>query len=86
MFKDIITDGSNEVMKDDKAKFVKYKFNKHRLEKKLKKIRNFMKSKLFIGPRYTMAAIRVYSIIKQLFILEFELCNEVLIPVELRQD
>mmetsp|Transcript_37941 Transcript_37941/g.58005 ORF Transcript_37941/g.58005 Transcript_37941/m.58005 type:complete len:116 (+) Transcript_37941:1318-1665(+) len=65
MFKDIITQHNDEeIISDDIAQWVKYKFNRYKLEKNLKKIRNFMKSNLFNGPRFLMAALKIYSIVK----------------------
>ena len=43
-------------------------------------------SKIITGPRYLMAQIKIFEIIKQLFLLELEQDSDVLIPDELSQD
>ena len=53
---------------------------------KVRKIQKLINSKLVHGSRILMAYIRIIDLKKILFLMEFELGNEVLIPQELRQD
>lgn len=57
-----------------------------KIETQIKKIRNLLKSKVIIGPRYIMAWLKIYTLVKQSFLLNFEQGNEVMIPEELSQD
>lgn len=86
MFKDCLYDTSQNILKEDIQKWVRYKFNRFRHEKNIKKIKNLLGSKILMGPRFLMGLIRMYQLKKQIFILEFELGNEVLIPEALSQD
>ena len=47
---------------------------------KVRKIKKLINSKLVHGSRIVMAYIRIIDLIKILFLMEFELGNEVLIP------
>jgi len=71
------------MIKNDVKNWVNYKFKRYRYENNLKKIKNMIKSKLIYGPRILMAYLKIYELIKKLFIIQFELGIEVLIPDEL---
>lgn len=86
LFKNCMYDTSNVILKEDIQKWVRYKFSRFKYEKNAKKIRNLLKSKILQGPRFLMGKLKMYEIMKKLFILEFELGNEVLIPDALSQD
>lgn len=86
MFKEIIFDYSKHILKEDIQKWVRYKFNRFKAEKNIKKIKNLLQSKSLSGPRFLMGQLKLYELTKKIFILEFELGNEVLIPQALSQD
>jgi hypothetical protein len=72
MFKDCTRQVANELVKDDVQKWVGYKFKTYKIEKQVRKIRNLLKSKVITGPRYIMAWLKVYALVKQMFLLDFE--------------
>lgn len=57
-----------------------------KIDTQVRKIRNLLKSKVVTGPRYIMAWLKIYQLVKQSFLLDFEQGNEVMIPEELSQD
>ena len=59
---------------------------KFKLEEKLKKVNNLVKSRMIPGIRIVMAMLRKYSVIKELFIHDFEAGEFMLIPPDLSQD
>lgn len=54
MFKEIIFDYSKHILKEDIQKWVRYKFNRFKAEKNIKKIQNLLQSKSLSGPRFLM--------------------------------
>ena len=61
-----------------------YKVTRMKVVDKVRLIKKLIKSKLVVGPRIIMAYLRIIDLKKMLFLMEFELGNEVLIPAELR--
>ena len=86
LFKDLINSVGNELIKDDVQNWVSYKFRRYKLDKNKHKIKNLLASKQITGPRYLMAWIKIFEIVKLLFLLELEQDSDVLIPDELSQD
>ena len=86
LFRNLINSLGSELIKDDVQNWVSYKFKRYKLEKNAHKIKNLLVSKQITGPRYLMAWIKIFEIIKQLFLLELEQDSDVLIPEELSQD
>lgn len=85
LFKDYMTQDNGDLLKEDLQKWVRYKFRRFQLDKNLRKIRNLVGSKIITGSRFLMAQLKIFQIVKSIFLLEFELGLEVLIPEELRQ-
>lgn len=79
LFRDAIND-DNQLIKDSKQEWVKFKFKKYQLESQKRKISHLVRSKFIIGPRAIMAQIKQFSIIKEVFLLHFEQEPEIMIP------
>jgi hypothetical protein len=49
-------------------------------------MRSILKARLISGPRAVMGYVKILSVVKQLFLLEFATGDAALIPAALRQD
>ena len=80
----VLSDISEKMNKNVERRWVKYKFERYRLENVLKRMQNIIFSRLVCGVKLIMCYIKVIAIKKQLFILEMELGKSVPIPEFLR--
>jgi hypothetical protein len=85
IFRHLAQEASAQLHNDDKE-WVNYKFQKFRLMAVLQRMRSILRAGLISGPRAVMGYVKVLSVSKQLFLLEFETGNAALIPRALRQD
>ena len=85
LFKDLIDNVDNGLVKKDEQKWVSYKFKAFKIEKNLIKINNLIDSRQITGPRFIMARLRIYQLHKVYFMAQFEQGKEVLIPKLLSQ-
>ena len=87
IFKDAVVDKKTELFKDSNhQQFIKYKFKRKGREIQYNKIKLFMNMKLIGGIVYCKALLKRIQIAKELFVLEIEQGQEVLIPSDLSQD
>ena len=54
IFKDLFSDNCDSLDKNNVTEWVQYKFLKYKLEKKLRKLRNMVKSKIVTGTKMIM--------------------------------
>lgn len=87
LFKELLIDKTSGTNQDTNiAKFIAFKFRHKQKQLKYSRLNMIINSGMIRGPRYIEALLMKIRMGKEMFLIELELGNEILIPVDISQD